>query len=55
MLDTLSNLNENIISLGESLKVASMGGVKEDKDRCEPKQTDEEKEMTKGSVEHLDD
>ena len=54
MIETLSTLNENIISLRESLKLVGMGGVKEDKDKYEPKQTDEEKESTKGSMEHLD-
>ena len=55
MIDTLSTLNENIISLGKSLKFIGIGGFKEYMIRDDTKLTDEEKEVTKGLVEHLDD
>ena len=55
MLDTLATLNENIISLGESLKAVGMGGVKEDKDKSEPMQTNADREATKELVGQQED
>ena len=55
MIDTLSTLNENIISLGESLKSVGIGGVKEDMVKDDSKLTKEEMDATKGLVECLDD
>ena len=55
MIDTLSTLNENIISLGKLLKSVGIGGVKEDMVKDDPNLNEEEMEVTKGMVEYLDD
>ena len=55
MIDTLATLNENIISLGESLKAAGIGRAKEEKDRCELVQTDADKEEAKDLAGQQDD
>ena len=55
MITILNTLNENIINLGESLKVGGIGVDKNERVNDDSRQTKEDIEISKSLVDHFND